>query len=139
MVIRYMLDTDACIALIKDRPDSMRRRLSGLTPEEVGVSAVVAAELWFGVQHSQKKRQNQAALKDFFACATLSDWPWQASERYGKIRTTLQQRGTPIGAMDLLIATHAVFLNAVLVTNNTREFERVPDLRIENWQATEED
>ena len=60
------------------------------------------------------------------------------AERYGKIRTTLQQRGTPIGAMDLLIATHAVFLNAVLVTNNTREFERVPDLRIENWQATED-
>ena len=135
MVIRYMLDTDACIALIKNRPDGMRKRLSLLSAEEVGVSAMVVAELWFGVRHSQRKKQNQAALKDFLSYATPLDWPWQASELYGKIRSELQQRGSPIGAMDLLIAAHALFLDAVLVTNNIREFERVPDLKIENWQA----
>ena len=135
MVIRYMLDTDACIALIKNRPEAMRNRLARLSPEEVGISGIVAAELWFGVVHSQKKRQNEAALKDFLDYATLLDWPCEASALYGKIRSGLQKLGKPIGAMDLLIATHALFLDAALVTNNTREFERVPDLKIENWEA----
>jgi tRNA(fMet)-specific endonuclease VapC len=135
MVIRYMMDTDACIALIKNRPEAMRSRLSRLSPEEVGISGIVAAELWFGVAHSQKKRQNKAALKDFLEYATLLDWPSEAAPLYGQIRTGLQKKGTLIGAMDLLIASHALFLNAVLVTNNIREFERVPDLKIENWEA----
>ena len=133
MVIRYMLDTDACIALIKDRPVSMRSRLSLLTPEEVGISSIVAAELWFGVANSQKKKKNESALKDFLEFVTLLDWPCEASPLYGQIRAQLQKKGTPIGAMDLLIASHALFINTVLVTNNTREFERVPDLKIENW------
>jgi len=133
MVIRYMLDTDACIALIKNRPEGMRVRLSRLSPEEVGISAIVSAELWFGVAHSQKKRQNEAALKDFLDYATLLDWPCEASQLYGKIREGLQKRGTPIGAINLLIAAHAILLHAVLVTNNAREFERVPGLKIENW------
>lgn len=132
-----MLDTDACIALIKNRPDGMRHRLSRLLSEEVGVSAIVAAELWFGVQHSQKKKQNEAALKDFLSYATLLEWPCGACRLYGNIRSTLQKAGTPIGAMDLLIAVHALSLDAVLVTNNTREYERVPDLKIESWQAKE--
>jgi len=135
MVIRYMIDTDACIAMIKNRPEAMRSRLSSLSPEEVGISSIVAAELWFGVAHSQKKKQNAAALKDFLDYATLLDWPCEASPLYGKIRAALQKQGTPIGAMDLLIASHALFLDAVLVTNNIREFERVPDLKIENWEA----
>ena len=135
MVIRYMLDTDACIALIKNRPETMRIRLSRLSPEEVGISSIVGAELWFGVAHSQKKNQNEAAMKDFLGYATLLDWPCEASPLYGKIRAGLQKQGTPIGAMDLLIASHVLFLDAVLVTNNTGDFERVPDLKIENWEA----
>ena len=133
MVIRYMLDTDACIALIKNRPVSIRSRLSLLAPEEVGISSIVAAELWFGVAISQKKKKNESALKDFLEVVTLLDWPCEASPLYGKIRAQLQKLGTPIGAMDLLIASHALFIDTVLVTNNTREFERVPDLKIENW------
>ena len=137
MVIRYLLDTDACIALIKNRPEAMRSRLSRLSTEEVGISGIVAAELWFGVAHSQKKRQNEAALKDFLEYAILLDWPCAAAPLYGQIRTGLQKKGTPIGAMDLLIASHALFLDAALVTNNTREFERIPGLKIENWEAME--
>jgi len=136
MVIRYMLDTDACIALIKNRPEAMRVRLTRLSPQEVGMSGIVAAELWFGVAHSQKKKQNEAALKGFMDYVTLLDWPSEASPLYGKIREGLQKQGRPIGAMDLLIGVHALFLDAVLVTNNTREFERVPGLKIENWAAT---
>ena len=135
MVIRYMLDTDACIALIKHRPEAMRSRLTPLSPQEVGISSIAAAELWFGVAHSQKKKQNRAALKDFLDYAALLDWPCEAAPLYGEIRRRLQKQGTPIGAMDLLIAAHALLLDAVLVTNNTREFKRVPDLKIENWEA----
>ncbi|MDP1990682.1 MAG: type II toxin-antitoxin system VapC family toxin, partial [Syntrophales bacterium] len=102
MVISYMLDTDACIALIKNRPEAMRTRLSHLSPEEVGISGIVAAELWFGVAHSQKKKQNEVALKDFLDYGTILDWPYEASPLYGKIRARLQKEGRPIGAMDLL-------------------------------------
>jgi len=133
MVTRYMLDTDSCIALIKNRPEAMRIRLSSLMPDEVGISSIVAAELWFGVAHSQKKRQNEAALKDFLDFVNILNWPYDASPLYGQIRTELQIRGTPIGAMDLLIAAHALFLDAVLVTNNTKEFKRVINLKVENW------
>ena len=111
----------------------MQLRLSLLSPEEVAISSMVAAELWFGVANSQKKKKNEAALKDFLEFVTSLDWPCAASPLYGRIRSQLQKLGTPIGAMDLLIATHALFLNTVLVTNNTREFERVPDLKVENW------
>ena len=135
MVILYMLDTDACIALIKNRPEAMRIRLAQLSPEEVGVSSIVAAELWFGVSLSRKKKQNESALKDFFEYATVLDWPYEACPLYGQIRTDLQKKGTPIGAMDLLIASHALLLDATLVTNNTKEFNRIPGLKVENWIA----
>lgn len=136
MVILYMLDTDACIALIKNRPEAMRIRLAQLSPEEVGVSSIVAAELWFGVSLSQKKKQNESALKDFFEYATVLNWPYEACPLYGQIRTDLQKKGTPIGAMDLLIASHALLLDATLVTNNTKEFNRIPGLKVENWIAS---
>ena len=133
MVVRYMLDTNTCIALIKNRPETIRARLSRCSPEEIGVSAIVVAELRFGVAHSQKKKQNKTALLDFLGYATLLDWPCEASDLYGNVRERLQKQGTPIGAMDLLIAAHALFLDVVLVTNNTKEFQRVPGLKIENW------
>ncbi len=72
-------------------------------------------------------------MKDFLEFVTLLDWPCEASPLYEQVRTQLQKLGTSIGAMDLLIASHALFIDTVLVTNNTREFERVPDLKIENW------
>jgi len=72
-------------------------------------------------------------LNDFLDYVTALDWPFEASEIYGRIRADIKGKGTPIGAMDLLIASHALFLDAVLVTENVREFQRVSDLRIENW------
>jgi tRNA(fMet)-specific endonuclease VapC len=128
-----MLDTNTCIAIIKRRPDTIKTRLTVLAVEEVGISGIVAAELWYGVAFSQKKKQNETALKDFLGYVTELNWPFAASEIYGRIRADLKEKGTPIGAMDLLIAAHALFLEAVLVTGNEREFQRVPDLKIENW------
>jgi tRNA(fMet)-specific endonuclease VapC len=130
---RYMLDTNTCIHLIKYRADPLYRRMSTIPVEDVTVSGIVAAELWYGVALSRKKRQNEAALKDFLGYVDVLDWPNEAGPVYGRIRAHLKRKGTPIGAMDLLIATHALFLDAVLVTDNTREFERVPDLKLENW------
>jgi len=132
-VIRYMLDTNTCIAIIKRRPDTIQTRLIALAVEEVGISGIVVAELWYGVAFSQKKKQNETALKDFLDYVTVLDWPFEAGEIYGRIRADLKGKGTPIGAMDLLIASHALFLDAVLVTDNVREFQRVSDLKIENW------
>jgi tRNA(fMet)-specific endonuclease VapC len=133
--MRYMLDTDTCISLIKARPDKINRRLSRLPVEDVGVSSIAAAELWYGVALSEKKKQNEAALRDFLDFVNVLDWPKGACPVYGRIRAYLKKNGTPIGAMDLLIAAHASFLDAVLVTNNTREFDRVPELKTENWLA----
>jgi tRNA(fMet)-specific endonuclease VapC len=130
-----MLDTDTCISLIKARPDKISRRLSRLPVEDVGISSIVAAELWYGVALSEKKKQNEAALQDFLDFVKVLDWPTGACPVYGRIRAHLKKKGTLIGAMDLLIASHASFLNAVLVTNNTREFDRVPELKMENWLA----
>ena len=132
---RYMLDTNTCIRLIKQRPETIGARLSGLDLEDVAISSIVAAELWYGVALSQKKKQNEAALADFLDFVKVSDWPAGACPIYGRIRAHLKKKGTPIGAMDLLIASHAAFLKAVLVTENTREFERMPDLKVENWMA----
>jgi tRNA(fMet)-specific endonuclease VapC len=128
-----MLDTSTCIAIIKRRPDTIQARLTALSVEEVGISGIVAAELWYGVAFSQKKKQNETALKDFLDYVTVLDWPFEAGKIYGRIRADLKGKGTPIGAMALLIAAHALFLDAVLVTGNKREFQRVSDLKIENW------
>jgi tRNA(fMet)-specific endonuclease VapC len=128
-----MLDTNTCIAIIKRRPDTIKARLTALAVEEVGISGIVSAELWYGVAFSQKKKQNKTALEDFLGYVTKLDWPFEASEIYGQIRADLKGKGTPIGAMDLLIAAHALLLDAVLVTDNEREFQRVSDLKIENW------
>lgn len=130
-----MLDTNVCIGLIKVRPEKIRRKFSDLPVEDVAISSIVAAELWYGVTLSEKKKQNEAALRDFLNFVEVLDWPNGACPVYGRIRAHLRKKGTPVGAMDLLIASHAAFINAVLVTDNTREFDRVPDLKVENWLA----
>jgi len=135
MVTHYLLDTNICIAVIKSRPERMLARFSGLSIEEVGISSIVAAELWYGVALSQRKRQNEAALRDFLDYVAILNWPYEASPIYGQVRAILQKKGAPIGAMDLLIASHALWLDAVLVTENIKEFKRVPDLKVENWLA----
>ncbi len=128
-----MLDTNICIRVIKDRPEAVCNKLSAVSVGEVAISSIVAAELWYGVAYSQKKKQNEAALKDFLEYVEVMAWRSEAGPIYGQIRAELKKRGSPIEAMDLLIAAHAVYLDAVLVTDNIKEFKRVPDLKIENW------
>lgn len=132
-MLRYLLDTNTCIAIIKERPKEVATKLARVTVGEVGISSIVLAELCFGVERSQKRKQNQEALSDFIEYVAVLDWPARAAAEYGKIRTHLTKTGNLIGAMDLLIAAHAVTENVVLVTDNLREFRRVPKLKVENW------
>ena len=91
------------------------------------------AELQYGVWKSQYREQNQRALSQFLIPLVIADFDEQAASVYGKVRATLEAQGTPIGSLDTLIAAHALSLNVTLVTNNIREFSRVPGLRLENW------
>ncbi len=131
--MKYMLDTNACIAIIKQRPEGITQKLIEVPIGELGISSIVLAELYYGIQLSQKREHNEAALGSFLKYVVVLAWPQQAAREYGVIRAHLERKGTPIGANDLLIAAHALAQKAVLITDNVREFQRVPDLRIENW------
>ena len=131
--MRWMLDTNTCIYIMKHHPPQVRAQLRQVPIGEVGMSAIVMAELQFGVQKSQRRQENTAALEHFLAYCIVLDWPQQASNMYAEIRHKLEAQGTPIGSNDLLIAAHALYLRCTLVTNNGREFARVPGLVIDNW------
>jgi len=132
--LRYLLDTNICIYAMKHHVNVLRRmqqaRVDGMC-----VSAVVAAELAFGVARSAmaNRENNQAALQRFLAAMSVQPWTEDVIWVYGAQRQVLKQAGTPIREMDLLIAAHAMTLGLTLVTNNSREFERVEGLKLENW------
>ena len=128
----YLLDTNICIYIINKRPPQVRARFEGLRYGEVAVSSITGAELSFGVAKSGSAR-NEAALEKFLAPLELLPFDTAAMRRYGPLRAELQTRGQPIGALDTLIAAHALALGAILVTNNLAEFGRVPGLACENW------
>ena len=111
--------------------------MRGLNSNEIAISGIVLAELDLGVAKSVHRAQNRQALNDFCIMCQVLDWPAQASREYGEIRAYLESNGQLIGAHDLLIAAHAVYLGSVLVTNNVREFERIPGLVIENWLSNQ--
>lgn len=131
--MRYLLDTNTCIYVIKRSPDHVFRRFKQLRVGDIGISAITFCELQFGVSNSSQPERNQRALTEFLAALEVLDFPAGASAIYGNIRAFLQRAGRPIGNYDLLIAAHAIYRGFTLVTNNTKEFMRVPDLRIENW------
>lgn len=131
--MKYMLDTNTCIYIIKHRTPEVRKKLERVPVGDVSVSGIVLAELWYGIEESAQRKRNEEALENFLQYVTALDWPTQATPVYGKIRSHLRRKGTPIGANDLLIAAHALTLGSVLVTDNTAEFRRVPRLKVENW------
>ena len=131
--MKYMLDTNICIYLIKKHPASVMRHISQLSSDQLYISSITSSELFFGVYNSAFPQKNLNALLQFLLPVTVLPYPPEASQEYGKIRADLKKRGQLIGPMDLLIATHAVYHGLVLVTNNTEEFSRVKKLKIENW------
>jgi len=131
--MRWMLDTNTCIYIMKRRPPQVQGRLRRVAIGEVGISAIVLAELRFGIQKSRRREENAAALADFLHYCLMFDWPQDASGAYAEIRDALEAQGTPIGSNDLLIAAHALHLGCTLVTNNVEEFTRVDGLLVDNW------
>ncbi len=129
----YLLDTNICIYVIRGRPPQVLARLQRCALGEIGLSTVTLAELQYGVAKSAFPARNQQALDAFTLPLEIVPFDTAATRAYGPLRAALERHGTPIGAMDLLIAAHALSLDVTLATNNTREFARVPGLRVENW------
>ena len=130
--MRYMLDTNICIYAIKNRPASVLAALRAHEAAGIGLSGISAAELYFGVRKSGSAK-NLLALQHFLEPLEIADFDLAAAQAYGELRHVLESRGTPIGPLDTQIAAHALSLGVCLVSNNTREFERVTGLKLENW------
>ena len=130
-----MLDTNICIYTIKQTPEEVLKKFKEEIKNGDGlcISAITLAELKHGVEKSSRPEKNEAALAGLLTSLTVLPFDDLAAVEYGKICAYLQKCGTPIGVMDMLIAAHAKAENMVLITNNVREFERVPDLIVENW------
>ena len=128
----YLLDTNTCIYIINRRPAKVFEHFAGLHVGEIAISSITGAELTFGVAKSGSQR-NQLALDKFLAPLEILPFDEAAMRRYGILRSDLERQGTPIGALDLLIAAHALALGATLVSNNLREFRRVKGLSLDNW------
>jgi tRNA(fMet)-specific endonuclease VapC len=130
--LRYVLDTNICIYIQNGRHSDVVSRFEAMAEHELGVSVITACELAFGAQKSDSSR-NVEALKKFLLPLQVYEFTDDAVWQYARVRTHLRSAGSPIGPLDTLIAAHALALDAVVVTNNRKEFDRVPGLRVENW------
>lgn len=131
--MKYMLDTNICIYAMKNKPEKVLQRLKEEINEGVCISSITLAELEYGMKHSSNPAKNEQALLRFLVPLSVLPFGAAAASEYGEIRAFLQKQGVPIGPLDMLIAGHAKAEEITLVTNNVREFERVPLLELENW------
>lgn len=131
--MKYMLDTNICIYIIKEKPASVIERLQKTKISDVCISSITLSELEYGIERSQRTEQNKIALTEFVAPIEVVAYNDLAAARYGKIRASLEKKGQILGSLDMLIAAHALSLDLTVATNNDREFKRVPGLKVENW------
>ena len=130
--MKWMLDTNTCIALIKQHPVTLKK-LRGKTIGQVGISSITLAELAFGAAKSSRPKDAHDALDEFLLALEVAAFDERAAMRYGDVRASLERRGRPIGSLDTLIGSHAHVLDVIIVTHNTREFSQIEGLRIEDW------
>lgn len=128
----YLLDTNICIYVINQRPAQVLQRLIQVGRESLAISTVTVAELAFGIEKSNRP-DSRTKLENFLSQFPILDWDQDAAWMYGRVRKSLEAKGQRIGERDLLLACQALALDATMVTNNTREFERVDGLMLENW------
>lgn len=133
--MKYMLDTNICIYIIKQNPQALVKKFKLFNVGDICISSMTFAELMYGVEKSTHQKKNKSALQEFILPLDIMPFDDKAACNYGEIRTYLEKTGNIIGPLDLIIAAHARCLNAVLVTNNVKEFSRVPKLKVENWAA----
>jgi len=134
--MKWMLDTDTCIAIIKGKPASVLKKLRGKSVDQVGISSITLGELAFGASKSSRRDEAHAALAEFLLALEIASFDSDAAASYGQMRASLEKRGTPIGPLDTLIGAHAAALDIILVTHNTREFGRIDTLRLEDWTSS---
>ncbi|EDP74837.1 type II toxin-antitoxin system VapC family toxin [Hydrogenivirga sp. 128-5-R1-1] len=129
----YMLDTDTCSYIIRNRPQHVKEKLEEVERNHtIGLSSVVVSELFYGA-YKKGSRRLVRLVESFVDYFEIYDYDLRAAVEYGRLRAELERKGITIGAYDLQIAAHAISLNAVLVTNNLREFERIKGLKVESW------
>jgi len=131
--MKFMLDTNTCIYIIKRKPPNVINRFKQTEISKVGISSITLSELSYGVSKSSKPEQNQMALMQFVAPLEILSYGDDACHHYGSLRAQLEIQGTPIGSLDMLIAAHALSIDCILVTNNEKEFNRIPNLKVQNW------
>jgi tRNA(fMet)-specific endonuclease VapC len=132
VTLRWMLDTNVCIHVIRDRPPDLRQRFNEAA-DQLCISAITLAELVHGAEKSARPAQNLAAVGQFAARLEVLPFAEAAAAQYGQLRAELERGGQPVGAYDMLIGAHARSLGLVLVTSNRREFDRISGLRVESW------
>jgi tRNA(fMet)-specific endonuclease VapC len=132
-MIIYLLDTSICIYIIKKNPIQILKHLKSLDISEVGISSITLSELEYGISNSTKPKENKLALAKFLAPLEILPYNDASAEKYGIIRSDLDKIGIQIEPLNTLIAAHALALKCTLVTNNTKEFECIKGLQIENW------
>jgi len=128
-----MLDTNICIYIIKNKPQNVREKFKEFDIGDLVLSSITVSELYYGVYKSEHVEKNLLALEHFLKPFDIFEYDIKASVAYGKIRADLEKRGQIIGGLDMMIAAHALSCNIILVTNNTKEFQRVKELRLDNW------
>ena len=131
--MKFMLDTNICVHLIRHRPQRLINRFDRVPVGDIGISVITLAELEYGAAKSSRPERNQMALQEFISPLEIAAFGQDETAAYGRIREFLEKKGRLIGSMDLLIAAHAVSLEVDLITNNQSEFKRVPGLRTANW------
>jgi tRNA(fMet)-specific endonuclease VapC len=131
--MKFILDTNICIYIIKRKPSGAIERFKRAEISRIGISSITLSELLYGVSKSSKPEQNLIALTQFVAPLEILPYGNEAAQYYGDLRAQLEKQGTPIGSLDMLIAAHALSIDCTLVTNNEKEFIRIPNLKIDNW------
>jgi tRNA(fMet)-specific endonuclease VapC len=131
--MRFLLDTNICIYIIKQKPTAVFERFRYLSPADVGISSITVAELEYGAYKSQRLEKNRAALGEFLIPLEIVPFDERSTQTYGQVRAGLERKGIVVGSMDMLIASQAIALGLTLVTNNVRELSQIPGLVLENW------
>lgn len=131
--MRFMLDTNSCVDLIRQRDDRILRRMKRHRPEDLCVSSVTLSELEYGAAKSANPGKNRLALAEFMTPLSVMPYDDAVAPVYGRVRADLERAGTPIGPLDTMIAAHALALGMTVVTDNEQEFSRVVGLKVQNW------
>jgi tRNA(fMet)-specific endonuclease VapC len=131
--MKYLLDTNICIYIIKKKPAQVFKKLMPLAISDVGISTITLSEMEYGIEKSEMPEKNRIALFEFLTPIEICSFDDLAAKKYGVLRASLERKGKLIGSLDMLIAAHAQSLGLILVTNDEKGFRNISDLKIENW------